>query len=59
MGLGNPDALKSEDNEPAYTPPKIELPEENDEPDVFDTKAGVGDELEGDFDAPEQNAKEV
>jgi hypothetical protein len=47
--------------EPAYSAPKQEdivLPEENDEPDVFDEEAGVGDDLDGDFDAEEQNAKE-
>lgn len=59
MGLENPEDLKPEGNEPAYTPPHIQLPEENNEPDVFDDEAGVGDDLEGDFDAPEQNAKEV
>lgn len=49
-------------DEPAYTAPEeIVLPEENDEPDVFDEEVGVDDELTdyADFDVEETNAKEV
>lgn len=54
------EALKPGEPDP-NTPAEVVLPEENDEPDVFDEEAGVDDEVEelADFDAEEQNAKEV
>jgi hypothetical protein len=53
--------MTNEANEPAYTPPATEeivLPEEVNEPDVFDDEVGTAEDIEADFDTPETNAKE-
>ena len=56
-----------EDNEPAYTPPAPDVPEEivlpvepielDDE--LFDDEVGTAEDIQADFDTEETNAKEV
>lgn len=63
----NLDDLKPEGSEPnppaepAYSAPKTEevvLPEEPAEDDAFDEEVGTAEDVQADFDAEEQNAKD-